>query len=337
MCLFAAAVFVLIVPAMRETLLDRKREVIRELTQSAWSILAEYDKEVAAGVLSKQEAQRLAVLRIEHLRYGKEGKDYFWITDTHPRMVMHPYRPDLNGKDLTDYTDPRGNRIFVEFLNAAKTKPGGYVEYVWQWKDQPERLAPKESYVKGFEPWGWVIGTGMYIEDVQQEIGRLLERLLWIFVAIIIVVALLLLYIVRQSMKIEQQRNRSDSALRESHEKYRALVEVTTEGIVMVLDGRCAYLNHAMLDMLGYHEDEALLLDLQDLFPSASDASGSAANALATLLEGHPVVEQFEGRLRRKSGELMDVVLAATRISFAGKNGVIVIAKDVTPAQTARR
>jgi PAS domain S-box-containing protein len=330
-CLFVVAVFALIVPAMRDTLLDRKREVIRELTQSAWSILAEYEKEAAAGLLSRDEAQRLAVQRVQYLRYGKEGKDYFWITDTHPRMIMHPYRPDLNGKDLTDFTDPRGNRIFVEFVNAAKGTPGGYVEYVWQWKDQPERLAPKESYVKGFEPWGWVIGTGMYIEDVQAEIGRLLGRLLWILVGIIAVVAVLLAYIVRQSMKIEQHRTRSDVALRESHEKYRALVEVTTEGIVMVLDGRCAYLNHAMLEMLGYHEDEALLLDLHDLFPQDDGPVGSGADALAALLDGRPVVDQFEARLRRKNGESVDVVLAATKISFAGRDGVILIAKDVTP------
>lgn len=329
-CLFIVAVFSLIVPAMRDTLLDRKREVIRELTQSAWSILAEYEKEAAAGLLPRNEAQRLAALRIEHLRYGKEGKDYFWITDTHPRMIMHPYRRDLNGKDLTEFTDPRGNRIFVEFVNVAARTPGGYVEYVWQWQDQPERLAPKESYVKGFEPWGWVIGTGMYIEDVQAEIGRLLGRLLWILVAIIVVLAVLLSYIVRQSMKIEQQRTRSDAALHESHEKYRALVEVTTEGIVMVLDGRCAYLNRAMLDMLGYHEDEALLLDLHDLFPQEPGATASGADALAALLEGRPAAEQLEARLRTKRGESVDVVLTATPISFAGKSGVILIARDVT-------
>jgi signal transduction histidine kinase len=146
MCLFAAAVFALIVPAMRETLLDRKREVIRELTQSAWSILAEYDKEVAAGVLSKPEAQRLAVLRIEHLRYGKEGKDYFWITDMAPRMVMHPYRTDLNGQDVSGFRDPKGNPVFLEFVRVVKEQHEGYVEYVWQWKTTPPGSA--ESYVK---------------------------------------------------------------------------------------------------------------------------------------------------------------------------------------------
>jgi PAS domain S-box-containing protein len=328
--LFAASAFFVIVPTMQETLLDRKREVIRELTQSAWSILAEYEKEVAAGLQTRAEAQRLATSRLQHLRYGKEGKDYFWITDTHPRMVMHPYRTDLNGQDLTAFADPRGHRIFVEFVNAARGTPGGYVEYVWQWKDQPDRLAPKESYVKEFPPWGWVIGTGMYIEDVQAEIARLLRRLLWTFAGIIGVAALLLLYIVRQSMKIEQRRGQGEAALRESHEKYRALVEVTTEGIVMVLDGRCAYLNHAMLDMLGYPPDEALLLDLEDLFAESPEDAGSRTELLAALGEERPVPAQFEARLRKKTGEPLEGLLTASPIVFAGKRGLILIAKDVT-------
>jgi PAS domain S-box-containing protein len=135
-------------------------------------------------------------------------------------------------------------------------------------------------------------------------------------VAIIGAVALLLLYVVRQSAD-RAAAEPGDSALRESH------------STAMVMDGR-AYLNHAILDMLDYHEDEALLLDLRDLFPPDAGATGSGADALAALLEGRPVVEQFDARLRKKNGEPVDVVLAATRISFAGKNGVILIAKDVT-------
>jgi CBS domain-containing protein len=328
--LFAGSIFLWIVPAMRETLLDRKRDQIRELTQSAWSILAEHQREVAAGSLTLDEAQRLAARRIEHLRYGKDGKDYFWITDMRPRMVMHPYRPDLNGLDLSLYTDPRGHRVFIEFVKAARGRQdGGYVEYVWQWKDQPDRLAPKESYVKAFEPWGWIIGTGMYIEDVHDEIGRLLQRLVWIFLAIVVLLALFLAYLVRQSLKIEQQRSRNEAALRESHEKYRALVEVATEGILMVLDGRCSYLNRAMLDMLGYDEDEALLLDVDDLLPLDGGAVSPGTSDLAALREGRPVPAQFEARLRRKAGDTVRVRLAATRISFAGKEGFILIARDV--------
>ena len=328
-CLFVAAVFAFIVPSLRETLLDRKREMIRELTQSAWSILVEYEKEVAAGMLSRDEAQRLAVSRIQFLRYGKEGKDYFWITDMHPRMIVHPYRPDLNGKDLTDYVDPVGNRVFVEFVNMVKSRQAGYVDYVWQWKDQPERLEAKESYVKGFEPWGWIIGTGMYREDVQAEIGRLLERLVWIFVTIIAMLALLLLYAVRQSMKIEQERSRGEEALRESHEKYRTLVEVVSEGTMMVVDGRCTYFNPTMLDMLGYDTEEFLLLDLEDLLPPPSEGA-AAPSPLAALLEGQAVPGHFEARLRKKNGDPLEVMMAVTPITFAGKEGFILVAKDIS-------
>ena len=114
---------------------------------------------------------------MEALRYGKEGKDYFWIQDMQPRMVMHPYRSDLNGKDVSEFTDPRGVAIFVEFARQVERAGEGYLNYVWQWKDDPTRLEPKESFVKGFSPWGWVIGTGIYTDDVRAEIDRLERNL----------------------------------------------------------------------------------------------------------------------------------------------------------------
>jgi len=75
---------------------------------------------------------------------------------------MHPYRADLNGQDLSDFRDARGARIFVEFANLVRSQGAGYVEYIWQWNDDPRRLALKESYIQGFQPWGWIVGTGMY-------------------------------------------------------------------------------------------------------------------------------------------------------------------------------
>ena len=70
----------------------------------------------------------------------------------------------------------------------------GYIDYVWQWKDDPLRLEPKESYVKGFTPWGWVIGTGIYIDDVNAEIARIEQRLINIALAISGAVIVLLLF-----------------------------------------------------------------------------------------------------------------------------------------------
>ena len=93
--LFLAAFWGIILPSFEQTLLERKREMIRELTNSAWSILASYEQDEQAGLLTRDQAQALAMARIEALRYGPEGKDYFWIQDMQPRMIMHPYRVDL--------------------------------------------------------------------------------------------------------------------------------------------------------------------------------------------------------------------------------------------------
>ena len=79
-------------------------------------------------------------------------------------MVVHPYSPELNGKDLTDFRDSNGKAIFVEFVKAVSSTGDSYVDYMWQWNDDSTRNVPKLSYVRLFEPWGWIIGTGIYTE-----------------------------------------------------------------------------------------------------------------------------------------------------------------------------
>jgi len=108
--LFLAAIWGLILPSFEQTLLERKRELIRELTNSAWSILASYERDEQSGLLTREQAQAQAIARVEALRYGPEGLDYFWIQDLTPRMIMHPYRSDLNGQELLSFTDQRGVR-----------------------------------------------------------------------------------------------------------------------------------------------------------------------------------------------------------------------------------
>jgi predicted metal-dependent phosphoesterase TrpH len=146
--LFLAAIWGIILPSFEQTLLDRKRELIRELPNSAWSILASYERDEKSGQITHAQAQALAITRIETLRYGPEGKDYFWVQDMQPRMIMHPYRRDLNGQELLSFTDPRGVPIFVEFAELVRRDGEGYIDYVWQWKDDPQRLDPKNPMSK---------------------------------------------------------------------------------------------------------------------------------------------------------------------------------------------
>ncbi|MBM3701235.1 MAG: PHP domain-containing protein, partial [Actinobacteria bacterium] len=156
--LFIITLFMFFLPYFENTLMDRKRDSIRELTQVALSVLNEAETDVQNGKMSLEQAQELAKNHIRALRYGSENKDYFWLQDLSPRILMHPYRPDLEGEDVSDFVDNEGTRIFVLFSEVVQETGEGYVSYVWQWKDDFERLEPKESYISLFKPWGWVIG-----------------------------------------------------------------------------------------------------------------------------------------------------------------------------------
>jgi signal transduction histidine kinase len=133
-------------------------EAARELTQVAVHLLAHYDDLVHQGVLSLDETQRNAVEILRSMRYGPDNKDYFWINDTKPEMIMHPYQPDLEGQNLADFQDPTGNPLFMRFVEITLQEGAGYVPYIWQWHDTPELEAV--SCFRLFAPWGGIIGTG---------------------------------------------------------------------------------------------------------------------------------------------------------------------------------
>ncbi len=148
--------------------------------------------------ITVQGSQTQATAHLRSLRYGPEGKDYFWINDTHPTMIMHPYRPDLEGKDVTETKDPAGKKLFQAFLETVKETGGGYVSYHWQWQDEPTRIFSKITYVQEYRPWHWIVGTGVYVEDVRAQIATITERMTFIFLAILAVIAVLSVYIVWQ-------------------------------------------------------------------------------------------------------------------------------------------
>ena len=147
------------------TLLSQKMQKTKSLVEVPFAVVEREHELEVAGQITRDEAQHRSIDAIQAMRY--EGQNYFWINDDHPRMIMHPTKPELNGKDLTSLQDPNGKALFVEMVKAAQAAGDGYVSYDWP-KPGNARPVPKLSYVKRFDAWGWIIGTGIYIEDVNQ-------------------------------------------------------------------------------------------------------------------------------------------------------------------------
>jgi PAS domain S-box-containing protein len=270
--LFSICVFQLFIPSLEEHLMRKKREAIQSLTETAWSILCVYQQQVINGKLGLDEAKDRALNLIRGMRYGREGKDYFWINDLQPKMIMHPYRTDLEGQDLNDFKDPVGKKLFVEFVRTARTNGSGYVDYMWQWKDDPTRIVPKISFVKIFRPWGWIIGTGLYIDDVHAEIMSIANNLIKIFIAILAVALTISLYIIWEILRDEKKRRQTEKALIASEKNYRLLADNIIDTIwVIDLDTmRLSYASPSIKWSTGFGSEESIGKKLQELLTPPS-------------------------------------------------------------------
>ena len=140
-----------------------RSETVQANTEIVYNILETYHKQSQQGYLPVTEAQRRALEAVRQIRYF--GDEYFFIIDKNPKMLMHPISPDLEGKDLSSFQDPKGNRLFMDFVSVVKKEGRGHVKYLWP-KPGHENPVEKTSYVIGFEQWDWIVGTGLYNDDI---------------------------------------------------------------------------------------------------------------------------------------------------------------------------
>ncbi|MDA3924042.1 MAG: cache domain-containing protein [Kiritimatiellae bacterium] len=325
--LFVTASFSIILPIFRRNMMEQKRDMIKELTKTAASAISFYVHQEQSGLMTRVSAQSEAASEISELRYGDESKDYFWITDMHPKMIMHPYRPDLSGKDLTNYTDHEdksGKKLFDEFVKLVKLDGEGYLEYEWQWKDDPSRSAPKLSYVRGISEWNWIIGTGIYIHDVEAEIATL-SRNLWVADCLIALILLGILgNLLFQSRRIEQKRSRAEKGLREAKDRYRALVEASGEGSLLEVEGQTVYSNQTIRELTGYSEEELKSMDLLALLAPDEEVNVFAAAQFEKMCAGASTSAEFEAVLQTKKGSTKHIWVSTARIFFSEKQGHVI-------------
>jgi methyl-accepting chemotaxis protein len=203
--LIVAATAAFCVPAVwiQEGSLYREKEAAtRHAVEVAYGVLDYYGQLAQSGQLSEEAAQAAAATAVKGLRYEKT--DYFWINDLQPRVVMHPVTAAIVGRDVSNYADPNGKLIFVDAVRIATRDGAGYMEYMWP-KPGETSPTPKLSYVKLFPRWNWVIGSGIYVEDVRQQVWRTVGA----FMAVAALVMILALWLARTAIRVVHHTTKS--------------------------------------------------------------------------------------------------------------------------------
>jgi len=339
--LITLAFYTIAIPYFEKTLIDHKKELVRELVNTAHSVLEEYAQREKSGELTRAQAQQRAKKRLYHMRYGKNNKDYFWINTMEPRMVMHPYRPDLEGKNLSYYKDPNGKALFVEAAALVAKKDSGFVEYMWQWKDDPAQIVKKISFVRGFAPWGWIVGSGIYIEDIHWEISLIVRRLALTLTVILGITIILIMHGILQGIKNDALKKAAEKKLLCSERKYRQLVQ-NANSIILRMDrsGNITFFNEFAGKFFGYIPEEILGRNVVGTIVPETDTSGRDLKKMIADLCARP--NDYAGNENeniKKTGERVWVFW--TNRLVAGESGedaeILCVGNDITERKKAEQ
>ncbi|NIY80460.1 HAMP domain-containing protein [Celeribacter sp. HF31] len=153
-----------------DTSFGMREQHLSDVVDTVVSNLDMLEKDVQAGNLSREEAQAIAQERIMSLNYDEAG--YFFAFDKSNTMIAHPTKPEWIGQDMSSYADTRGTNIFVAMTSLVKEQGRGTITYFFN-KPDSDGDEEKISYVAEFQPWGWIVGTGSYLSDIEAQIATM--------------------------------------------------------------------------------------------------------------------------------------------------------------------
>jgi PAS domain S-box-containing protein len=322
-----------ILPSIAEDIYSEKKRQTREMVDIGLSILEHFYYLEAEGSLSRDEAQREAAELVGTLRYGDPDLDYFWINDLDSVMIVHPMRPDLVGKPIIGSDDPDDiylHSLFQLFIDMAKEQGAGHVDYSWQYYDEINRFEEKLSYVALFEPWDWIIGTGVYLSDLDVLIAQRRNTALALLIIFSAAVAAGAYFYMKKKMV--------EGELLQSEEKYRLIAENTADAItVLDLELKYVYISPSIQKLHGYSVEEAMNRTLaQTLTPESLNlAIQTFADEMALINEGKSDFNKtmlLELEEYKKDGSTIWVENSLSFIrNHQGKPvGILSVAKDIT-------
>jgi methyl-accepting chemotaxis protein len=275
-------------------LYEAKALKTRHVVESAMGILRHFQGLEAKG-MSREEAQKQAMEVIRGLRYDQD--DYFWINDMGPVMVMHPTNSKLEGQDLSGLEDPDGKFLFNEMVALARKSGSGQVDYRWP-KPGSADPVPKVSYVELFQPWGWILGSGIYVDDVQGEFRSQAMSALGLLVVIALLLAGLVIMIVR-------------SIARPLDEAVSAMANIASgeADLTRSLDNH----GHDELTALGNHFN-AFTGNLRQVIGQSLQAAGSLDQASQSL---GSIAGSAQQHSQQQSQQMELVATAINEVSYA--------------------
>ncbi len=293
------AVFFWLYPKIKTNMYEAKYLKTRHLVEAAWGVIDHYSSLSKSGAMEEAMAKKSAMDTIKTMRY--EGKDYFWINDTRPYMVMHPIKPELDNQDLSGSKDPNGKFLFIEMAKIGKEKGAGFVDYYWPKPGEPEPV-PKISYVKLHPDWGWIVGSGIYIDDVEKEVSVIFYTIL---ILIVVIASLGLLISLFMSRSIANPINKIIKGLNDASNQIASASSEVSSSSQSLAQGSTE-------QAASIEETSASLEEISSMTKNNADNSHQADNLMS---DTNQVVQQSNQAMDKLTNSMDDITKASEETS----------------------
>ncbi|MEH6470432.1 MAG: cache domain-containing protein [Halopseudomonas sp.] len=358
------------IDGLKQALFQEKHLQTRFLVEGAETLLKHYYDESQSGTISEAEAKKRAIHALQSLRYG--DANYFWINDHQPVLIMHPYNLEQVGQDLSLFKDPNGKFLFNEFVDVVEARGEGIVHYLWP-KPGEDKPLEKISYVKGFKPWQWIIGSGIYVDDVEDTflssavfLGIVSTSItLLVFTSVIIIrreatfqkkeyetivsandtletqvsVRTSELEVATEEIKLSRDNAIKDKQrLEYSEAVFRGMAQAAQDAIILIdSNADVIFWNPSAERIFGYTVDEAMGQDLHSLIANTEEAElfRKAFPKFLATGSGAAIGKLTELTARRKSGECFPVELSLNSVVINHLWQALGIVRDISDRKHA--
>lgn len=273
-------------------------------------------------------AKQQALEAVKALRY--DGSNYFWIQDQTPSMVMHPIKPALDGQDLRTFKDGNGKAFFIELAQKVKSKGEGFVDYVWPLPGE-ESPTDKISYVKEFKPWGWTVGSGIYLTNLEKEFAHL-RNVITVFCLVSIVLVVVLVYVIGGSIvkPVQEVSERMKDISQGEGDLTRSLPETGQDEVTRLARYFNEYTKKMRHSLLGIRENINSLTQQAELVETSSKNSNAQAQTQnENMLQVAAAMEEMTTQINEVSNNADSAEKSTSSARGNVQNGASVVDSTV--------
>ncbi|MEH6471364.1 MAG: cache domain-containing protein [Halopseudomonas sp.] len=322
-----AGILLYFVPLFESKIWEQKRTELTSLVSVVYQEIEYQASRVASGDANEDEAKQAVISKINALRY--KGNEYFWIHDDQEIMVSHPLKPALNGKNLSRLKDTNGKFFFTEMVTLAKAEGEGFVDYVWERNGINE---PKISYVKYYRPWGWMVASGLYLSDVEAEMG-LTEVIAKVLLAMAAVLVLILAFSFSTARQIVTPLRNAIAQLKKLGEgDLTATIETQQHDEVGELLTAMSHMSQQLSAIVIQVRSgaDSLASASKEVSVTSQSLSQSSSEQAASVEETSASLEQISASINQNAENAKVTDGIATQASRQGKDGGTAVAGTVT-------